>query len=131
MGEVCRKWQHALGKIAVYPPQKFEQLFSLVFGKAGKGLGTDLVREVQNARQDRPSLVRQDEAAGTPVAGLGLPTDLEYMSFVDTGDLVVCRTGYTGEVGYELVIPWSGAGAVWDSLIAAGVQPCGLGARDT
>jgi aminomethyltransferase len=46
-------------------------------------------------------------------------------------DLVVCRTGYTGEVGFELVVPWGDAGTVWDALIATGVQPCGLGARDT
>jgi aminomethyltransferase len=62
---------------------------------------------------------------------LGLPTDLEYMSFSAADGLIVCRTGYTGEVGYELVVPWDDAGAVWDSLIAAGVRPCGLGARDT
>jgi aminomethyltransferase len=65
------------------------------------------------------------------LAKLGLPTDLEYMSFHASQEIVVCRTGYTGEVGYELVIPWDEAGAVWDSLVAEGVQPCGLGARDT
>ncbi|RZU52839.1 aminomethyltransferase [Krasilnikovia cinnamomea] len=62
---------------------------------------------------------------------LGLPTDLEYMSFQASPEIVVCRTGYTGEHGYELVIPWDKAGATWDALIDAGVQPCGLGARDT
>jgi aminomethyltransferase len=62
---------------------------------------------------------------------LGLPTDLGYMSFVEAADLVVCRTGYTGEHGYELVIPWDDATGTWDALIAAGAQPCGLGARDT
>src|SRR4029453_6313431 len=46
-------------------------------------------------------------------------------------ELVVCRTGYTGEHGYELVVPWADAGPVWDALVAAGVRPCGLGARDT
>ena len=59
----------------MYPPQEFDQLLSLVFGKAGKGLGADLVREVQNARQDRSGLVGQNEAAGAPVARLGLPFD--------------------------------------------------------
>jgi aminomethyltransferase len=66
---------------------------------------------------------------------LGLPTDHDYMSFTSarfgSGSLVVCRTGYTGEHGYELVIPWEHATAVWDALIAADVRPCGLGARDT
>ncbi len=66
---------------------------------------------------------------------LGLPTGHDYMSFVQSrlgeADVIVCRTGYTGEHGYELVIAWEDAPTVWDSLIAEGVQPCGLGARDT
>jgi aminomethyltransferase len=74
--------------------------------------------------------VQGPESAAT-LAKLGLPADLEYMSFTASPEVVVCRTGYTGEHGYELVLPWDRAAAVWDELIAAGVQPCGLGARDT
>ena len=44
---------------------------------------------------------------------------------------LVCRTGYTGEDGVELLIEPGGAPAVWDALMAAGVAPAGLGARDT
>ena len=65
------------------------------------------------------------------VAGLGLPTDHDYMSYTVSGDMIVCRTGYTGELGYELLPPWEEAGTVWDALVAAGAMPCGLGARDT
>ncbi|GAB2591203.1 aminomethyltransferase [Paractinoplanes abujensis] len=65
------------------------------------------------------------------LAELGLPTPGEYMAFVPSGELIVCRTGYTGEHGYELVVPWSAATGIWDALIGAGVRPCGLGARDT
>ena len=43
----------------------------------------------------------------------------------------IARTGYTGERGLELIIPNEDALALWDSLIAAGVKPIGLGARDT
>jgi aminomethyltransferase len=57
--------------------------------------------------------------------------DLDYMAFVDVPDMRVCRTGYTGEHGYELLVPWASAGDVWDGLVAAGARPCGLGARDT
>ena len=46
-------------------------------------------------------------------------------------DCLVCGTGYTGEDGCELMIPPDGAGAVWDALLAEGVRPAGLGARDT
>ncbi|MBD8524958.1 glycine cleavage system aminomethyltransferase GcvT [Pseudomarimonas arenosa] len=47
------------------------------------------------------------------------------------GDLFVARTGYTGEDGFEVVVPESQAVALWQQLIDAGVKACGLGARDT
>ncbi|ASW56102.1 glycine cleavage system aminomethyltransferase GcvT [Plantactinospora sp. KBS50] len=70
---------------------------------------------------------------------LGLPTGHGYMSFSPAtlagAELVVCRTGYTGEHGYELVVPAADALGVWDALMKAGTEfglrPCGLGARDT
>ena len=45
--------------------------------------------------------------------------------------LFVARTGYTGEDGFELIVPEADAEALWDGLLAAGVAPAGLGARDT
>ena len=78
---------------------------------------------------------RSDEV----LRGLGFPVDHDYMSFVETDweglPVIVCRTGYTGERGYEIVPPWDVAGSVWDALAAA-VAPragcrAGLGARDT
>ena len=47
------------------------------------------------------------------------------------GEVFVARTGYTGEDGFELVLPAANAPALWDRLLAAGTLPCGLGARDT
>jgi aminomethyltransferase len=47
------------------------------------------------------------------------------------GQVFVARTGYTGEDGFELIVPASHAQAVWNALAAAGVKPAGLGARDT
>jgi aminomethyltransferase len=78
---------------------------------------------------------KSDEVLGA----LGLPVGHEYMSFVDAdwhdGRVVVCRSGYTGERGYELICGNDLAGELWDRLLEAGepfdVQPCGLGARDT
>ena len=49
----------------------------------------------------------------------------------DGTSLFVARTGYTGEDGFEVVVPVDGAVALWDALLAAGVKPAGLGARDT
>jgi aminomethyltransferase len=71
---------------------------------------------------------------------LGLPGELSYMSFVTgTGgagtEVTVCRTGYTGEHGYELLVAAESAGELWDALLDAGqdegIRMCGLGARDT
>ncbi len=47
------------------------------------------------------------------------------------GDWFIARTGYTGEDGWEICLPAAQAPGVWDRLLAAGVVPCGLGARDT
>jgi aminomethyltransferase len=47
------------------------------------------------------------------------------------GQVLIARTGYTGEDGFELMLPASRAVAAWNALAAAGVKPAGLGARDT
>jgi aminomethyltransferase len=78
---------------------------------------------------------RSDEV----LQALDLPTGHDYMSFVDAtwqgGPVVVCRSGYTGERGYELMPAWDATGALWDALMEAmapfGGLPAGLGARDT
>jgi len=49
----------------------------------------------------------------------------------DSGPLFIGRTGYTGEDGFEVVLPEAQAPKLWQQLVAAGAQPCGLGARDT
>ncbi|MBU3063977.1 glycine cleavage system aminomethyltransferase GcvT [Nocardia sp. NEAU-G5] len=73
------------------------------------------------------------------LAALGLPTEMEYMAYADSqwqGHPVrVCRTGYTGEHGYELLPRWDDAPDLFRALVtqvrAAGGEPAGLGARDT
>ena len=70
---------------------------------------------------------------------LGIETSLDYMSFSETNfkgsPLIVCRTGYTGEYGFELLPLWSDAEKIWDALVteitARDGRVCGLGARDT
>ena len=49
----------------------------------------------------------------------------------EIGNMAVARTGYTGEDGYEIMLPANEVKSFWDSLVKAGVSPCGLGARDT
>lgn len=62
--------------------------------------------------------------------------DLKYFHFRQTSmagqDILISRTGYTGELGYELYIPWDGVREVWDIILAdERIKPAGLGARDT
>jgi aminomethyltransferase len=61
-----------------------------------------------------------------PAAALLAP-----FTFAKAGELFIARTGYTGEDGYELMVPATRAAEVWGKFAAAGVQPAGLGARDT
>ena len=56
---------------------------------------------------------------------------LKPFSAVAFGDVFIARTGYTGEDGFEVVLPTGWAAPIWEKLVAAGVRPCGLGARDT
>ena len=52
-------------------------------------------------------------------------------SAVDVQGLFIARTGYTGEDGFEIVVPEAQAVSLWNQLMDAGVKPAGLGARDT
>jgi aminomethyltransferase len=65
--------------------------------------------------------------AGTETATAALKP----FNAVAAGDLFVARTGYTGEDGFEIVLPAAQAAEAWRALEEAGVKPCGLGARDT
>ena len=94
---------------------------------------------IENNHLSQGIIAVQGPNASRVVGALGLPTDHDYMAFADAkwNDFAVsiCRTGYTGEPGYELVIENAGLVAIWNALLAAGAElgilPCGLGARDT
>ena len=93
--------------------------------------------QVTNEHRDHAVLAVQGPRSAELLAALGLPTEHEYMSFepatLNGVALTVCRTGYTGEHGYELVVPAVDAVAVWDALFGTGIEAraCGLAARDT
>lgn len=99
---------------------------------------------VTNHHRDFAVIAVQGPRAVDVMEDLGLPHELEYMAFVDTTwsapsgeaiSLIVCRTGYTGEYGFELLPSSDGALMLWKALSESaakhGGRPCGLGARDT
>jgi aminomethyltransferase len=94
---------------------------------------------VTDRHQEYGVLAVQGPRSADLLGRLGLPADHDYMSFTestwDGRPVVVCRTGYTGEHGYELLPRWEDAPVLWDALLAAGqdlgARACGLGARDT
>jgi aminomethyltransferase len=95
--------------------------------------------EVVDQHRSHAVLALQGPRSDEVLQAVGLPGGHDYMSFVQGtlggADVVVCRTGYTGERGYELVCANEAAPALWDALVGAGqpfgLVPCGLGARDT
>lgn len=80
-------------------------------------------------------LAIQGPTVDVVMQALGLPNGHPYMSFVDAefngAWVMVCRTGYTGERGYELMADNATIVALWKAALAAGAKPIGLGARDT
>lgn len=80
--------------------------------------------------------VQGPEAEKTLIEVLGIPAaDIAFYNFktlhIDGEDVIVSRTGYTGEDGFEIYGSHDFIRRTWDKLMAADVQPCGLGCRDT
>jgi aminomethyltransferase len=94
---------------------------------------------VIDAHRDIATIAVQGPRSADVLDAIGLPSAMDYMAFerVEWRGLpvAVCRSGYTGEHGYELLPPAESAAQVWDAVMEVAVpmggQPCGLGARDT
>jgi aminomethyltransferase len=94
---------------------------------------------ITNEHRSYAVLAVQGPRSTQVLGALGLPTDMDYMGYADATyqgvSVRVCRTGYTGEHGYELLPSWDDAPTVFDALVTAvadaGGQLAGLGARDT
>ena len=94
---------------------------------------------ITNLHTEYAVLALQGPATAEVLTSLGVAASIDYMSFtkikIAQCDVILCRTGYTGEFGFELLPLWKDAEKVWDALVAA-IAPfdglvCGLGARDT
>jgi aminomethyltransferase len=110
-------------------------------GEAAADLGDVTIRDESAdwailAVQGPDSLELVDGVVRTLTTGEApAAADVPYLGAVevgtDAGPLLLCRTGYTGEVGGELVVPNALAAEVWERAVVGGAVPCGLGARDT
>jgi aminomethyltransferase len=98
--------------------------------------------EVMEQHRDYGVLAVQGPRSPEVLSRLGLPSSQDYMAYADASaplldgrPVRICRTGYTGEHGYELIPRWDDAPALWDALVEVVREldgmPAGLGARDT
>lgn len=89
--------------------------------------------ELNNRSDEFGAIAVQGKEAEEIWSRVGAPVDLpERNGLTETdGDLILCRTGYTGEDGFELFAPVEAIGDWFDRVVEAGAKPCGLGARDT
>jgi aminomethyltransferase len=98
---------------------------------------------VKNVHKSYGVIALQGPKTHEVVDALGLKLNLDYMEFTtttipgheDLGDVIICRTGYTGEFGYELIPQWEKTEKLWELLLVQaklqGGRVCGLGSRDT
>jgi aminomethyltransferase len=95
--------------------------------------------EVADQHHDLGIIAVQGPRSADVLAAVGVPTEQDYMAMVEAAwnghQVLVCRTGYTGERGFELIAPSEALGTLWDALVGeaatVGGGPAGLGARDT
>ncbi|MEY3756671.1 MAG: aminomethyltransferase [Actinomycetota bacterium] len=107
-----------------------------VFEILNKNSPTQL--QVKNLHKEYAVIAVQGPDSAKVLSRFGIKSDFNYMSFINTTiescPIILCRTGYTGEFGFEIIPLWQDAEKVWDKLVVVvkelnGVA-CGLGARD-
>jgi aminomethyltransferase len=95
--------------------------------------------EVENLHEQYAVIAVQGPKSHAVMTSFGINPEMDYMAFdhveIAGCQVILCRTGYTGELGFEVLPMWSDASKVWDALANA-IKPfdglvCGLGARDT
>jgi aminomethyltransferase len=93
--------------------------------------------EIKNLHEEYAVIAVQGPKSKALLESVGLNLGMDYMAFshgeISGNQVIVCRTGYSGEHGYEVLPKWGEAGKVWDAIVSnlGDGLVCGLGARDT
>ena len=98
--------------------------------KSGFGLNLPLIKSGFTDRTRVLFLNTPGNPTGSIISAAEL-RELKPFTALSHDELFLARTGYTGEDGYEILLPGSQAEEFWNRLLAEGVAPCGLGARDS
>ena len=98
----------------------------------GNAKGFDVVLDNQSESWGQIAIQGpESEDVLTRVLGIPAAAGLRFYTYFEMPGMIVSRTGYTGEDGFEIYAPVEKTRALWQTLLDAGVQPCGLGCRDT
>ena len=98
----------------------------------GNAEGFDVVPDNQSESWGQIAIQGpESEDVVTRVLGIDGAAGLRFYTYFEMPGMIVSRTGYTGEDGFEIYAPVENTRALWQTLLDAGVQPCGLGCRDT
>lgn len=139
---MCNEHGGVIDDLIVY--QRASDNYRIVLNSATRARDLAWVRDkvagFSAGLQERPELamlaVQGPEAIHKTLSILN-PSQVDAISTltqfecVDVGDWFFARTGYTGEDGLEIILPQSDIAPLWAALMAAGIKPCGLAARDT
>jgi aminomethyltransferase len=96
----------------------------------GFAVGLQERRELAMIAVQGPNAIAKARSVLNP-AQVDAVSTLTHFECVDVEQWFFARTGYTGEDGLEIIVPQDQVAQLWDDLVQAGVQPCGLAARDT
>ena len=145
---LCNDSGGVIDDLIVY--QRSEENFFLIPNAANCADVAEVLRshapvgiEITNLHESYGVLALQGPLSSAVLESLGISLTLDYMAFTevripghdDLGTVIICRTGYTGEFGYELLPLWESALPLWELLVkevsVLDGRVCGLGARDT
>ena len=139
---MCNEHGGIIDDLIVY--QRASDNYRIVMNSATRAKDIDWLRsKIQGfsaGLQERPELSMlavQGPEAVDKLKSILSPAELDAISTltpfecVDVGNWFFARTGYTGEDGFEIIVPTSDMVNLWNALLEVGVTPCGLAARDT